>query len=171
MRQTPTENPAERQEPLDAGYPRYSRRPGPRYAQWRLARWQDWANLVLGAWVFISPWVFGSAYSAGGANSWNSWITGVIIFLAAGWAIAQPRVIWPEWVNAVAGAWLFVSPWVLGFTGGTNTNFGGAWNDWIVGAVVFFLAIWAWFGLRLTSGTTRQRGHGYPPRDRAPLAQ
>ena len=20
-------------------------------------RWQDWANLILGAWIFVSPWV------------------------------------------------------------------------------------------------------------------
>ena len=24
-------------------------------------RWQDWINLILGLWTFVSPWVFGFA--------------------------------------------------------------------------------------------------------------
>src|SRR5215470_19223722 len=27
-------------------------------------RWQDWLNLILGAWLFISPWVLGFANTA-----------------------------------------------------------------------------------------------------------
>lgn len=54
-------------------------------------RWQDWANLILAIWLFISPWVlqFGAAVQvapAGAVNgpgvavshaAWNAWVLGV----------------------------------------------------------------------------------------------
>src|SRR6185312_17568163 len=66
----------------------------------RANRWQDWANLVLAIWLFISPWVLqfavggqtaapgaggGAAPAAigGGTAAWDAWVLGVIIFLVA----------------------------------------------------------------------------------------
>src|SRR4029450_12571154 len=43
------------------------------------ARWQDVANFVLGAWLFISPWVLGFS----DAVATNAWIFGIIIALLA----------------------------------------------------------------------------------------
>jgi hypothetical protein len=40
-------------------------------------------NLVLGAWLFLSPWILGFAPQA--AVSWNAWISGVVV---AGLAVA-----------------------------------------------------------------------------------
>jgi hypothetical protein len=110
--------------------------------------WQDWANIVLAVWLFISPWVINFAGGPAGAApvaatgvaataSWNAWIIGVIIFLVAIAAVARLQV-WQEWVNLVLGIWLFISPWVLGFSGLA----GAAWNHWIVGALVAILAAW-----------------------------
>ena len=45
---------------------------------------------------------------------------------------------WQEWVSLVAGAWLFVSPWILAFGSGS----GAAWNAYIVGALVVLFSIW-----------------------------
>ena len=39
-------------------------------------RWQDWLNLLIGIWLFISPWVIGFAGTRHAA-SWNAWILGV----------------------------------------------------------------------------------------------
>jgi hypothetical protein len=35
--------------------------------------------------------------------------------------------------------WLFISPWVLGYTGVKD----GSWNAWIFGVVTVILALWA----------------------------
>jgi hypothetical protein len=115
-------------------------------------RWQDWANLVLGAWLFLSPWILGFAGAgaeapAGGGGpaiastssaAWDAWVIGVIIAIVAISALVsfQP---WQEWVNVVLGAWLFVAPWVLGFSGVRAA----AWDHWIVGILVFAFAAWA----------------------------
>jgi hypothetical protein len=65
----------------------------------RRTHWQDWLNVLLAVWLFISPWVlnFGGAVD-GGTNAlgmvavaiyaaWNAWVLGVIIFLLSlsGW--------------------------------------------------------------------------------------
>lgn len=44
--------------------------------------------------------------------------------------------VWEEWINLLLGAWLFVSPWVLQFSGNPTMS----WNAWIVGALIFLIA-------------------------------
>ncbi len=44
-----------------------------------------------------------------------------------------------EWTNVILGGWLFLAPWIFGFTG----NAGAAWSAWIIGGIVLVLAIWA----------------------------
>jgi hypothetical protein len=46
---------------------------------------------------------------------------------------------WQVWVSLVAGAWLFVSPWILGYTGVAVV----AWSSYILGAAVVLTALWA----------------------------
>ena len=99
-------------------------------------RWQDWINLILGAWLFFSPWLF--QYSTTGAASWNSFIFGVAIVVFALWALFAPRA-WEEWTNLILGLWLIVAPTVLGFT----MNKLAAWNLGIVGLVVAVLSVLA----------------------------
>ena len=45
-------------------------------------RWQDWVNLLLGAWLFISPWVL---LNAGGYATDAFWV-GALIVLVSIWA-------------------------------------------------------------------------------------
>ena len=45
----------------------------------------DWVNVLLGVWLFISPWVLGYAGVKDGA--WNAWILGVITVILALWAL------------------------------------------------------------------------------------
>ena len=40
-------------------------------------------------------------------------------------------------MSLIIGAWIFISPWVLGFAGAPDQ-----WNFLIVGGAVFILAIW-----------------------------
>jgi hypothetical protein len=106
--------------------------------------WQDGANLILAVCLFFSPWILGFAMpsGAGGAAaasyaSWDSWILGVVIFVVAATALFRLQA-WEEWVNAVLGIWLFIAPFLLGFTGVP----GAAWTHWIVGALVVIFAVW-----------------------------
>lgn len=48
----------------------------------------------------------------------------------------RERNRWPDWLNLAAGAWIFVSPWVLGYTGDTASE----WTAWILGAAVAAIA-------------------------------
>lgn len=130
--------------------------------QGRTNRWQDWANLILAIWLFISPWVlrFGAATqaAAGAGNgsgvavshaAWNAWVLGVIVFLVALSAIGSWEV-WQEWWNLILGAWIFVAPWALGFVGLPRAS----WDHWLVGAAIFLLALWGIYLLRNLPATT-----------------
>lgn len=46
---------------------------------------------------------------------------------------------WQVWVSLIAGAWLFVSPWVLGYT----TAVGGMWAAFILGGLTVVVAMWS----------------------------
>ncbi len=94
-------------------------------------------NLVLGAWLIASPWIFG--YSAFTAGAWDSVVIGAIIFVIGltrvvslvGPALAR--------VNVVLGLWTIASPWIFGYAGGEPAM----WNSIVVGIVVALLALWS----------------------------
>src|SRR5438876_1635213 len=83
---------------------------------WTNAKLCDVANLVLGAVLFFSPWVFG--FNAGTVST-NAHIAGIVIAALAIAALAA-FAVWEEWLNLIVGLWVLVSPWVLGFQGTTN---------------------------------------------------
>jgi len=99
-------------------------------------RWQDWVNLILGIWLFITPFLGLVALTSMAA--WNSYIFGAIIAVFSIWALVQPRV-WEEWINLVIGVWLVIAPFVLGF----HTETAVMWNHIIVGIIVGADALWA----------------------------
>ncbi|MCD6672825.1 MAG: SPW repeat protein [Burkholderiaceae bacterium] len=98
--------------------------------------WQDPVNLILGILSLISPWVL--SYSTAGRATDNAVLLGILIGIFAIAAMVNLRA-WKEWVNVILGAWLFISPWVLGFVG---TSIAAAWSAWVLGAIVFILALW-----------------------------
>jgi hypothetical protein len=83
--------------------------------EWSNAKLCDVANLILGAILFVSPWIFGFS---SGAPSQNAFVSGIVIAAISIAALAA-FAVWEEWLNLIAGVWVFVSPWVLGFTGTT----------------------------------------------------
>ena len=135
-------------------------------------RWQDWANLVLAVWLFISPWVLnftagGTAVGTGipaavGAFSvaaWDAWIFGVVTAVVVLWAMIQ-FASWQEWIGLLIGIWLFAAPWVLGFAGVRNA----AWDHWVVGVLIFVISLSALsYARALTASYTHA---GDKPRDR-----
>jgi len=99
-------------------------------------RWQDWLNLAIGGWLFVSPWVLGFAGTAAVA-AWNAWILGVAIVVFAGLAVSIPQA-WEEVINIVLGIWMVISSWVLGVASRAVET-----NAVIVGLLVILFAAWA----------------------------
>lgn len=81
------------------------------------ADWENVVNLVLGVWLFVSPWSVphGAMTSAAVAADWNFWIVGIIVAVSAGMALQDIKP-WEEWLDLVLGVWMFLSPWILGFS-------------------------------------------------------
>jgi len=99
-------------------------------------RWQDRIGLVLGALLFLSPWIVGYAGVTAAATS--AWVIGLatVVFFAI--ALVKPQM-WEEWVNLVLAVLLLLSPFVLGFTATT----GAALSHWILGILIGADAVWA----------------------------
>lgn len=78
---------------------------------WRRESALDVYSLCFAAFLFISPWLFSYSYERAKIDLWISSAAVVIIAIAAIVAYAN----WKEWLNSLLGAWLIVSPWILGF--------------------------------------------------------
>lgn len=98
-----------------------------------MRHWQDWANLVLGLWTLVSPWILG--YSATPVAMWNAVIVGLLVALMALLHLRQGP-IWEEWVNVLLGIWLVLSPWILGYAAQGPAT----WNAVILGLLVGLVA-------------------------------
>ncbi len=146
----------------------------------RSNRWQDWLNLILAIWLFFSPWILqfsGGAWTtaqppAGNAAAqavvnadWNAWVLGAIVFLVSLSAIGRME-LWQEVVNLILGAWIFIAPWVLGFTTGPQPAASAAsWDHWIVGALIFLISA---SSLSQLGPTQRQQVSPFNGRQRSP---
>ncbi len=91
--------------------------------------WPRAANIVLGAWLFISAFIWPHTQS----SATNTWIVGLLIAIVGIVALYVP---WVRWLNAVLAVWLFIStlifPHVVAAT---------MWNNTIVAILVFLLAL------------------------------
>lgn len=56
-------------------------------ASYRL--WEEWADIVIGLWLVVSPWVLQFAVSP--LAKWNAVIAGLIIIVTAVWTLAEGR--------------------------------------------------------------------------------
>lgn len=90
-------------------------------------RWQDWAGVVLGAYLILATmWTStnGSAMSA-------MIVLGALLLIASVWSLAVPGSMTSEYSHMLLGVLLFISPWVLGYSMFT----GASWTSWIVGVL------------------------------------
>jgi energy-converting hydrogenase Eha subunit G len=90
-------------------------------------RWQDWVALAIGVLTLLSPIVV----STDTAALWSLIVFGVLIAGTALWSLAQPGSVASEYVHAVLGVLLFISPWVFGY----SDLSGAAWTSWIAGVL------------------------------------
>lgn len=90
-------------------------------------RWQDWVAVVLGAYTMLATlWTqtTGNAVSA-------MLVLGALLLASGVWSLASPGSMTSEYAHMLLGVLLFISPWVLGFSGLT----GAAWTSWVVGVL------------------------------------
>lgn len=100
-------------------------------------RWQDWVNLILGLWIFVSPWVLG--FAAGASTPARAmWILGAAIVVFAAFAVYMHKA-WEEVINILLGICLIASPWTLSFTENPTPTT----NAVVVGLLVTAFAVWA----------------------------
>jgi hypothetical protein len=113
--------------------------------------WQDTISLILGVWLVLSPWALG--FTGTPVAMWNAVLFGVLIAIMALMALVEFHD-WEEWADMAIGAWLVVSPWVLGYAmaqmpavpdGG---SYAATWNGIAVGVLTFGMAAWSLFDHR-----------------------
>lgn len=92
-------------------------------------RWQDYATIILGIVLFLTPLVFSDTSHTTATTT--AYILGVLLVLGGllAAAIREPGQV--EWIPVVLGVITFISPFVFGFTAVTAV----AWGAWIVGVL------------------------------------
>jgi hypothetical protein len=71
----------------------------------------DVYNLALGAFLFVSPWLFAFAHGAAAVDARAGGAAIAVVSIAALLLFAE----WEEWILLLAGVWMVLSPFVLGF--------------------------------------------------------
>jgi SPW repeat len=100
-------------------------------------RWQDWVTLILGVWLFFSPFLV-SGGSLSDAAAWNAYLLGGAITVFATYALADSKP-WEEWINFALGLWLVAAPFALGFYHAESAI---AWNQIALGGLVALDTVW-----------------------------
>lgn len=98
--------------------------------------WQDDLIVLLGAALFVSPWVLG--YADNTMAYANALIVGAVMIVLALAALVEFHA-WEEWIGMVLGLWLIASPWVLGFAMMAMAM----WTAVALGIVTLVLAGWS----------------------------
>ncbi len=88
-----------------------------------------WLNVALGAWLFISAFV----WRHGAAQFQNSWIMGIIM---VGLALLAGGYPWARFLNAGAAVYLFFSTLLL-----PRVNAGTVWHNCILAVLVFIISL------------------------------
>ena len=109
-------------------------------------RWQDWSVVVLGAIMFLTPFVFGETSQTVAASA--AYVLGVLLMLAGLGNAALAKAGGLEIIPAILAVVLFVSPWIFGFAAVTAL----AWSAWIV-AILVVLAIGSLYPVRTRRAT------------------
>ena len=114
----------------------------------------DLYNAVLGAFLFVSPWLFAFGYEPARESAFASGALLVLISLLAIVAFRE----WEEWINLAIGCWILASPWVLQFPHRSSMHVATA-----VGAIVVYLSVvelWLIHNPGWTSRTHEPQAHG-----------
>jgi predicted transporter len=92
-------------------------------------RWQDYATIIFGVALFVTPLVFADTSQATATTT--AYILGVLLVLAGLLAAAMREANQVELSPVILGVFTFISPFVLGFTAVTAV----AWAAYIIGVL------------------------------------
>ena len=98
--------------------------------------WQDKVVFLVGAFLFVSPWLF--FYTDSSVAAWNAWTIGLVCVVGALVSVVYAPY-WPEFVVAFLGFWNVLAPRILGYTDHTLATATAV----MTGAVVAYLALWS----------------------------
>ena len=101
------------------------------------ARTASGANIVLGIWLIVSPWIFD--YSGKSAVLSGVTVGVLIALLAAIRVTSSHNSAGLSGINLLLAFWTIVSPWAYEYA----TNAGALSNNIIVGIFIAALAIWS----------------------------
>jgi hypothetical protein len=104
--------------------------------------WQDWANLLIGIWLFASPITLG--FLDDPAEVRSAVVVGFLVVAAEVFTLGPLRFV-EEWINIGLGAWLLLSAWAL------DTAPVGRVNSLACGVLLIALAIYELWDSRRTS--------------------
>ena len=79
--------------------------------KWRKESVLDVYNLLLALFLFATPWLFAYGNADAKIDLWASSAAVAAVSIATFVTFS----IWEEWLNLLLGAWLILSPWVIGF--------------------------------------------------------
>lgn len=98
-------------------------------------RWQDQLMVLIGVWLFVSPWVLG--YPPDSTPAVNAYVAGAIIAVLAAFDLLKTYV-WAVLLNIVVGVWVAVSPWLVD----TVRDPGMTWSLVLAGIATIVLGVW-----------------------------
>jgi hypothetical protein len=98
----------------------------------RIQRWQDFASLLVGVWLVLSPFALGLE----GAALWITVTLGLCVVLFAIEAFVIPSYL-EEWGEILLGLALVVVPWTVGYEQVTATV-----SSVLSGILVISFAVW-----------------------------
>jgi len=99
--------------------------------KWRRESVLDIYTLLLGLFLLVTPWLLSDVNEGARVDAWGSGAAIVVVSFAALIAFAD----WEAWLVLLLGAWLILSPWVIGFTHTRAMHYSIG-----IGAAVAFLA-------------------------------
>ena len=101
---------------------------------WR--RWQDYATMLFGVLLFVSPFVFGQTSQQ--VASYSAYVLGVLLFLSGIVASVTREARRSPILNAPGAVAIitFIAPFALGFA----TVTGIAWTAWILAVLTVLVA-------------------------------
>ncbi len=98
----------------------------------------NWIIALVGLLAIVAPFVLG--FSTMTAALWSNIIVGILLIIFGVWAALSNRMSTDrtlDWINAVLGLWLLISPFVLG----SSVIMAALWSDVILGIIALILGV------------------------------
>lgn len=110
----------------------------------------NWLIVIAGMWLVISPFLLGYG---GTLLGMSDIIAGIVISFLSLVAIGLPEESrWMNWVSAILGVWIFITPLFIASFGNA-----GLWNNLIVGVMTITLGVWGATSLPYSSSSQQPK--------------